>query len=544
MRILAASPVHQQPETLRLFLDSLERLHLNHFTVDYLFVDDNDQASSCQLLEHFAAKHRDNVLPIIQGSKRTATRQDEYTHYWPSELVWKVAGYKNALIASALQLNYDALFLIDSDLLLHPSALSRLVNTGKDIVSEIFWTRWQPDSSPLPQVWMSDEYNLYENTRGEALTEEQRRIAELKFLNKLRNPGLYEVGGLGACTLIRRNVLEAGVHFGQIPNVTFWGEDRHFCIRAAAMGFSLHVDTHFPAFHLYRESDREEGELFLTQTAPSEGSANIQISSQTTVNPTYFPFPDTTSTQLLDASKRKGIPGIRRHPPKLTLTMTVCNEADRKLGEVLRSCRQFIHEAVIIDDGSQDGSGELCRELLQGIPLRLIRNETSSFTNEAALRLQQWKETLSVSPEWILNLDADEMFEERFAEAVHPLIASTSKDVICFRLYDMWSETQYRSDSYWQAHQYYRPFLIRYRNSFPYTWREQALHCGRFPENILEGPFDLSEYRIKHWGWYTPELRKFKYERYMRLDPNARYGWKEQYESILDPHPKLVAWEE
>ncbi|KAF6583435.1 glycosyltransferase, partial [Paenibacillus sp. EKM208P] len=72
--------------------------------------------------------------------------------------------------------------------------------------------------------------------------------------------------------------------------------------------------------------------------------------------------------------------------PKLTLTMTVYNEADRKLIDVLRSHREYIDEAVIIDDGSQDDSGELCREILKGIPLRLIRNETASFTNELELR--------------------------------------------------------------------------------------------------------------------------------------------------------------
>ena len=30
-----------------------------------------------------------------------------------------------------------------------------------------------------------------------------------------------------------------------------FGEDRHFCIRAAALGLSLYVDTHYPAYHIY-----------------------------------------------------------------------------------------------------------------------------------------------------------------------------------------------------------------------------------------------------------------------------------------------------
>ncbi|MNI25529.1 Glycosyl transferase family 2 [compost metagenome] len=541
MRILAASPVHQQPEILSLFLESLERLQIDNFTLDYLFVDDNIQEASRHLLDNFAGKHQNNVLPPIQGSKGNGIRQDEYTHYWPNDRVWKVASYKNALIAEALLSNYDALFLIDSDLLLHPSTLCRLLSTGKDIVSEIFWTRWQPEGALLPQVWMSDEYNLYENKQGETMTENEQQLERFKFLAKLRTPGVYEVGGLGACTLIKRNVLEDGVHFGQIPNLTFWGEDRHFCIRAASIGYSLYVDTHFPAFHLYRDSDLQEGKQFMHTTGQSK---DIQMPSPSEAISAPALWISPTDIHPFLPNNKKELPGIRRQRPKLTLSMTVYNEADRKLGEVLKSYRQFIDEAVIIDDGSQDGTGDLCRELLSGIPLRLIRNETPSFSNEAALRLQQWKETLAVSPEWILNVDADEMFENSFAEAVHPLIAATTKDAICFRLYDMWSDTHYRNDIYWSSHLYYRPFLIRYRPKFSYKWRDQALHCGRFPSNLLDRPFQLSDYRIKHWGWYTAELRKIKYERYMRLDPDAQYGWKDQYDSILDPTPELVPWSE
>ena len=75
------------------------------------------------------------------------------------------------------------------------------------------------------------------------------------FLNQLKRPGIYEVGGLGACTLISRKAIKLGVSFSQIPNLSFWGEDRHFCIRAAALGLKLYVNTRYPAYHIYRESD-------------------------------------------------------------------------------------------------------------------------------------------------------------------------------------------------------------------------------------------------------------------------------------------------
>jgi hypothetical protein len=63
----------------------------------------------------------------------------------------------------------------------------------------------------------------------------------------------------GACTLIKRKVLEAGVNWNPVNNVSFskW-EDRAFCIRAAVHGFEIWLDSHYPARHLYRDSEVEK----------------------------------------------------------------------------------------------------------------------------------------------------------------------------------------------------------------------------------------------------------------------------------------------
>ena len=229
---------------------------------------------------------------------------------------------------------------------------------------------------------------------------------------------------------------------------------------------------------------------------------------------------------------------------KLTLSMTIKNEAGRYLREALEEHRRCIDEAVIIDDGSTDGSAEVCIEALNGIPFYIVRNETSKFSNEIELRRQQWDETVRTDPVWILNLDADEIFEGRFRSGVKSLISQTNFDVVAFRLYDFWDSTRYRDDFYWRAHNFFTPFLIRYNKNFDYRWRETPQHCGRFPENVLYLPRLNSDIRLRHLGWARAEDRMEKYARYAALDPEARYGWKEQYDSILDESPNLVEWTE
>lgn len=235
---------------------------------------------------------------------------------------------------------------------------------------------------------------------------------------------------------------------------------------------------------------------------------------------------------------------MRGEGSKLTLSMIVKNEAGRYLPEVLENHRTYIDEAVIIDDGSTDHTVDVCKEILAEIPLHLIQNETSQFSNEVVLRKQQWEETIKTNPDWILSLDADEMMERKFALQVEEILQQKKYDAIYFRLYDMWDKSYYREDSFWIAHQFYRPFMIRHQKDLEYEWKQTAQHCGRFPLQIYQFPYFCHPARVKHLGWSTPEDREKKYQRYMELDPNGEFGWKEQYHSILDEKPNLVLWED
>ena len=252
-RVLIGTPIRQKAEILSNYLWSIKRLNSDAIDVDFYFIDDNLEEESRQLIARFTAENHNTFLVKARDDKPYFC--NESTHIWEDELIWKVAGFKNSIINNAREDNYDYVFLVDSDLVLQPQTLEHLVNCGKDIVSEIFWTKWEPDFPVLPQVWCSDQYILYNKSRKESLSENQVLERTLSFLNELKVPGLYKVGGLGACTLISKKAIQAGVNFNEIYNTSLVGEDRHFCLRAAALGFELFVDTHYPAFHVYRMSD-------------------------------------------------------------------------------------------------------------------------------------------------------------------------------------------------------------------------------------------------------------------------------------------------
>ncbi|MEC0125921.1 glycosyltransferase [Paenibacillus pabuli] len=364
--ILIASPVRQTPAVLREFLESLNALERTTVKTDYLFVDDNEEEAASNMLREFVLQHKGAILGPDASADDTdkekgTYNKDEGGHYWQDEQIWRVAGLKNRILAYAREQKYDAVFLIDSDLVLHPRTLEQLVSTRKEIVSNIFWTRWQPGTREMPQVWLQDEYALYRKG-GKAVTGKETEDENTQtdaFLRQLRIPGCYEVGGLGACTLIRRDALESGISFDQIPNVSFWGEDRHFCIRAQALGFPLYVDTHFPAYHIYRLSE-----------LPGVATYNRRA--------------------------RRGEETI-----SISLCMIVKNE-EASLARCLESVNGIADEIVIVDTGSTDQTRQIAARYTE----RIIDFEW--VDDFAAARNFAFEQATS---EYILWLDADDVFE-------------------------------------------------------------------------------------------------------------------------------------
>jgi len=238
MKILIAAPVRQDEETFKLYLQSLDKLEIpDGVTVDRFFVLHNSE----------------NLIPYMGKVYGILETKDDYprdkeSHVWTTKNILNIINMKNAIAQYVIHHGYDYVFMVDTDLILHPKTLVTLLEAKKDIVAEIFWTRWVPTGDMLPNCWLYDSYK--------GVTDSNVR--------QWIKPGLYRVGMTGACILIHRMVFEAGVNYNEIYNISYSGEDRFFGIRAACAGFDIWIDTHYPCIHLYRQSELEKykrGEL-------------------------------------------------------------------------------------------------------------------------------------------------------------------------------------------------------------------------------------------------------------------------------------------
>ena len=222
-RILITAPLRQDTDIFEAYQEGLDRLEVPEgYDVSRFFV-----VNDCN-----------EVIPHIRDAKYEVTETGEAyekthnDHLWTLELMWKMGDLRNRTIREMLDGGFDYWFSVDTDIILNPWTLYRLIEADKDIVSEIFWTT-APNGREWCNAWMTDQYSTP--------------------MEEWKKPGLYECGFTGALTLVKRKVFEAGVSYSRIPNIhtALRGEDRHFCVRAACAGFGMWIDTHCPAQHLY-----------------------------------------------------------------------------------------------------------------------------------------------------------------------------------------------------------------------------------------------------------------------------------------------------
>jgi hypothetical protein len=231
-------PVRETPEILSHALDAHARLR--DVGTCWYFDDNEDPASSEMLGGAFSSLLR--ARQFLIPAALLPAREDYRNHKWTPEAVARVTAVKDEAIERFLLSDADALFLIDADMIPHPNLVTHLLSLNLPVVSEVCWSKWKEDEPWMPNAWDFHGYGFHSPER----------------VTRLRVPGVYDVGGLGGCTLIRREVLEAGARFARVPGLNEWGEDRHFCTRIAALGFPLNVDTTLPLFHVYRPAQIEE----------------------------------------------------------------------------------------------------------------------------------------------------------------------------------------------------------------------------------------------------------------------------------------------
>ncbi len=495
MKLLIGSPIKQKTSILEVFLENLVKMDLDGLEVSYFFIDDNIEESSSELLKKFQKANKNVILKnyLDFGYEPGLNYQNQDTHSWKKSLIERITTFKDAIIKYAQNNSFDYLFFVDSDIIMNPQTIKHLIKQNVDIVSEVFWTSWNPGDNLAPQVWLQDESKLYIRNWDSEYSKSEIKQYTKDFVAKLKIPGLYEVGGLGACTLISKYALTKDLSFQCIPNISFWGEDRHFCIRAQVLGLKLYVDTFYPAYHIYRESYLSGVDDYIQNgfnphafiynpLARSKRNLKNKIKNLvcSKINNFKILWREYSNSRFL---KHR----VVNTEEKITLTMVVKTEKDNNyLEKILKQTLKYVDEFVIFVSSKEDIA--LIKKILVNKKTHIIKIDINNFN-----RQKQWEETLKFNPDWLLFLDSDEIFDNKIIKDIKYMLKNREVDVYTFNI-----KTQNNCYKY--------PHLIRFQPHFRY----QKQFVGRLPKNILRLNYINSDIIISYKGTKANDGQKFE----------------------------------
>lgn len=260
-RVVIGTAIRKPPEVVRGYLTSLARQRpVPGVTCEYHFVLDTAPPETADLIRAFVAEHG-GVVEEAEAVLAADYSDDGVTHHWTPDAMARVGRLKNRILDRARTTGAEGVWFVDADLLLDAGTFRSLWYSEAPIACAVYWTRWRKDFHEVaaPQVWLRHPYGLSGNGYAD----------EASFRAQLLTRQLTRVWGQGACTLLRRVVLDKGVDFSYIDGVSregmMAGEDRHFCLRAESAHLTMMADPWPHIFHIYHTEDRANVDKWLSR---------------------------------------------------------------------------------------------------------------------------------------------------------------------------------------------------------------------------------------------------------------------------------------
>lgn len=227
MQITIGSIIRNRAWILPEYLSSLVALDYSFITDrKFLFLENDSTDITLSLLNQFSNNFGERVARVVSesfsgpGHRRGEYNLDDYAH---------MAIVRNRFIELFLEDPSDYLLSIDTDVIVPPNLFERLL----DIAA-------QPVIVAAAAICNILGRQLDGHMPGNFMV----RDKEGSIIHPPSYPltGVMDVDITGACYLIPREVLEAGVRYGPHP----YGEDIPFCIEAKKKGFEIKVllDSH------------------------------------------------------------------------------------------------------------------------------------------------------------------------------------------------------------------------------------------------------------------------------------------------------------
>lgn len=203
--------------------------------------------------------------------------------------------------------------------------------------------------------------------------------------------------------------------------------------------------------------------------------------------------------------------------------------------ECLTNLSQLCDEIVIVDNGSTDGTLAVYKRFPKIVKIAQTRGFDESRDRNLVLALARRRR-----PDWLLWIDADEVFEPKLArEVLEKYMVTPGLNRVRFRMFNFWlSKEKFRVDSKWLFYTA-RPQRSMWRDTPEAHFSERKFHGGEILG--IEGKSIVSPYRIKHFGYVGRKQIEGRNRRNAKLTKKYPF-WDKTMTTSVDDKVLLISF--
>jgi len=182
-------------------------------------------------------------------------------------------------------------------------------------------------------------------------------------------------------------------------------------------------------------------------------------------------------------------------------------------------------DIMVIDNGSTDGTLSA-----YGRYPKISKVLHTVGYDEGRDKIMLLEEAKKSGADWIMWIDADEVFEAHFTRDEAQRYMRSGYSRITFRMCNFWlNKERCRCDGNYYLYNLH-PQRSMWRNTEGAHFKDQKLHNGDI--RGVTGKMFISPYRIKHYGYVDRGKMQEKLDRYLKEDPNG----SRDYVELIDPN--------
>jgi len=206
--------------------------------------------------------------------------------------------------------------------------------------------------------------------------------------------------------------------------------------------------------------------------------------------------------------------------------LAVVGPNEKYLENTLKEFKRLCDDTIIATNNADDAT----IALIDSYGFKHYKDDRVWGVHQPTIKTDLLTKAGKMKPDWIIALDADEVFAPEFTREEAERLASIGEVSYYFMIVNLYNDEQHFAHGkgiqrFWNIRFY------KYMPEYGLQFLKKSLHCGLGPPITYNYGWH-APYYVLHYGLMDKADRERKQARYREFDPNKRYKTGDYYDEL------------